>query len=281
MRGHIKLIMSELPFIKMHGLGNDFVIVDAREGEILLDADRIRTISNRRLGVGCDQVLELRKPLKSSAEVFMRIWNADGGQAEACGNGARCVAAMVMSESGDSETIIETVAGLLKAEAAGTGKVKVYMGKARTNWNEIPLSREMDTLSLDLAAGVLKNPVAVNVGNPHAVFFVNNIETVDIEELGPGLEADPLFPNRANIGIAEIQGQNSIRLRVWERGVGLTNACGSGACASVVAAVRRTLITGRSATVVLDGGALEVDWLDDGQVCMTGPVSTSFMGLLA
>lgn len=273
--------MSEISFIKMHGLGNDFVIVDAREGEVLLDADRVRAISNRRLGVGCDQVLELQKPSASSAEVFMRIWNADGGQAEACGNGARCVAALVMSESGGSQTIVETVAGLLKAEAAGAGKVKVYMGAARTNWDQIPLARAMDTLSLDIAVGELKNPVAVNIGNPHAVFFVNNVESIDIERLGPRLEVNPLFPNRVNIGVAEIQDKSRIRLRVWERGVGLTQACGSGACASVVAAARRTLITGRSASVILDGGTLEVEWLDDGQVCMTGPVSTSFMGLVA
>lgn len=273
--------MSELSFVKMHGLGNDFVVVDARYGEISLNADRVRAISNRRLGVGCDQVLELRNASVASADVFMRIWNADGGQAEACGNGARCVAALIMSESGDSETIVETVAGLLRAEAVGTGNVKVHMGEAGTNWDQVPLSRKMDTISLDLAAGDLKNPVAVNIGNPHAVFFVDNVRKIDIEKLGPKLEVDPLFPNRANIGVAEILDQNRIRLRVWERGAGLTSACGSGACASVVAAVRRNLISGRSASVILDGGTLEVEWLEDGKVCMTGPVSTSFLGLLA
>jgi diaminopimelate epimerase len=271
--------MSELSFIKMHGLGNDFVVVDARRRDVALDSARVRAIAERRLGVGCDQLLEIRAPQSAKADAFMRIWNADGGEVAACGNGARCVAAFLMSESGASETVIETVAGLLRAEAAGAGRVAVDMGVARTEWHEIPLARETDTISLDLSLGELSAPVAVNMGNPHAVFFVADAEAVDLAALGPELESDALFPERANIGVAEVQGKAQIRLRVWERGVGLTQACGTGACAALVAAARRGL-TGRAATVTLDGGALEIEWREDGHVRMTGPVATSFMGML-
>ena len=271
--------MSELSFIKMHGLGNDFVIVDARAGDVALDSARVRAIAERRFGVGCDQLLEICPPQSDAAEAFMRIWNADGGQVAACGNGVRCVAAFLMTESGASETVVETVAGLLSAEAAGDGRVAVDMGEARTQWKEIPLKRKMDTLELDLSLGGLSAPVAVNMGNPHAVFFVADAEAVDLAALGPELETDSLFPERANIGVAEVRGKADIRLRVWERGVGLTKACGTGACAALVAAARRGL-TGRSASVTLDGGVLEIEWQGDNHVRMTGPVATSFMGML-
>lgn len=271
--------MSELSFIKMHGLGNDFVVVDGRGGDLALDSNRVRAIAERREGVGCDQLLEICAANSEEADAFMRIWNADGGQVEACGNGTRCVAAFLMMESGESETVIETVAGLLKAEAAGPGLVAVDMGLARTAWNEIPLAREMDTLKLDLALGELAAPVAVNMGNPHAVFFVDDAEAVDLAALGPQLEVDALFPERANIGVAQVTDKENIRLRVWERGVGLTQACGTGACAALVAAARREL-TGRRATVTLGGGTLEIEWLENDHVRMTGPVATSFMGML-
>ncbi|PPR25391.1 MAG: Diaminopimelate epimerase [Alphaproteobacteria bacterium MarineAlpha10_Bin1] len=271
--------MSELSFIKMHGLGNDFVVVDGRGGDVVLDSARVRAIAERREGVGCDQLLEICPPNSEEADAFMRIWNADGGQVEACGNGTRCVAAFLMAESGTSETVIETVAGLLRAETAGDGQVAVDMGEARTAWKKIPLARKMDTLSLDLALGELSAPVAVNMGNPHAVFFVDDVDAVDLAVLGPQLEVDALFPKRANIGVAHVEDKENIRLRVWERGVGLTQACGSGACAALVAAARRGL-TDRRATVTLGGGALEIEWLENNHVRMTGPVATSFMGML-
>ncbi|MEE8171370.1 MAG: diaminopimelate epimerase [Alphaproteobacteria bacterium] len=271
--------MGELSFIKMHGLGNDFVVVDARGGDVALDSGRVRAIAERRLGVGCDQLLEICPPRSAQAEAFLRIWNADGGEVEACGNGVRCVAAFLMTESGASETVVETVAGLLRADAAGEGRVAVDMGEARTAWNEIPLAREMDTDGLDLCLGELSAPVAVNIGNPHAVFFVANADDVDLAVLGPQLDSNALFPERANIGVAEVRDNAAIRLRVWERGVGLTRACGTGACAALVAAARRGL-TARRATVTLDGGALEIEWQDNNHVRMTGPVATSFMGML-
>ncbi len=179
--------MNEISFIKMHGLGNDFVVVDARAGDVALDSQRVRAVAERRLGVGCDQLLEICPPQSDEAVAFMRIWNADGGQVEACGNGARCVAAFLMTESGSTEVAIETQAGLLRAAAAGDGRVAVDMGEASVAWREIPLARNMDTLELKLSLGGLIAPVAVSMGNPHAVFFVPNAEDVDLTTLGPKL----------------------------------------------------------------------------------------------
>ncbi|MCH8187846.1 MAG: diaminopimelate epimerase [Proteobacteria bacterium] len=204
---------------------------------------------------------------------------ADGGEAEACGNGTRCVAAMIMAETGARETAIETKAGLLAASAAGDGRIAVDLGPVGLDWRSIPLAREADTLHLGIQAGPLSDPVAVGIGNPHMVFFVDDAEAVPLEDLGPGLEADPLYPERANVGVAEILDGGSIRLRVWERGAGLTPACGSGACAALVAANRRGL-TGRKAAVVVDGGTLHIEWREDNHVVMTGPVATSFSGTL-
>ncbi len=209
----------------------------------------------------------------------MRIRNADGGEVEACGNATRCVAALIMAERGADTCTVETPAGLLVARSLGTARVAVDMGQARLDWREIPLAREMDTLHLDLAADGLADPVAVNMGNPHAVFFVEDPGAVDLARLGPRLEHDPLFPQRANIGVAQVSGTDRLRVRVWERGVGLTRACGTGACAAAVAAHRRGL-TGREVEVTLDGGQLDLEWREDGHVVMTGPVATSFRGVL-
>ena len=275
--------MSELPFIKMHGLGNDFVVLDARPRNIGLGGAHARAIADRRLGIGCDQILVIDPPENGqgngAADVFMRIFNADGAEAGACGNGTRCVAQLVMAEKETAEARIETKAGMLTAVRAEDGGIAVDMGPAGLDWRDIPLAEERDTLNLGLAAGPLKDPVAVNVGNPHAVFFVDDATAVPLHDLGPGLENDPLFPQRANIGAAQILDDGNIRLRVWERGTGLTRACGTGACAALVAASRREL-TGRSATVVLDGGRLLIEWRDDNHVIMTGPVATSFTGLI-
>jgi len=272
--------MMGFPFLKMHGLGNDFVVIDMRERKVDLDGDRARGIADRRTGVGCDQLL-LIEPAKSKvADAFMRIRNADGGEVEACGNGARCVADVLMREKGSRHVVIETVVGLLDAEAADAGQVSIDMGAVRLDWREIPLAKAMDTLHLDLALGPLRDPVAVNVGNPHAVFFAADAEGVDIAALGPVLERHPLFPERANIEVASVVAPDRIRMRVWERGVGVTRACGTGACATLVAAARRKL-TGRRGEVVLDGGTLLIEWLADNHVRMTGPVAVSFSGELA
>ena len=271
--------MSMRPFIKMHGLGNDFVVVDARDQPFAPSEAAARAIADRRTGVGCDQILILEPPSNGRADVFMRIRNHDGGEVGACGNGTRCVAALVMAETGRERLTVETAAGLLQASAAGPARVTVDMGEARLGWRDIPLSEERDTLHLGLASGPLSDPVGVNMGNPHAVFFVEAVEDLPLDRLGPALEHDPLFPEHANIGAAAVIGPNRLRLRVWERGVGLTQACGSGACAAAVAAARRGL-AGRKVEVVLDGGALELEWREDGHVLMTGPVATAFTGSL-
>jgi len=273
---HIGSAMDELDFHKMQGLGNDFVILDRRSGKLSLSAAQIRRIADRRQGVGCDQILCLEPAER--ADVFMRVYNADGSEVGACGNGTRAVARLIMEERGASRAAIETAAGVLPVTVSVQGYT-VDMGRPRFGWDEIPLARPMDTLALDLAQGPLVEPVAVNLGNPHAVFFVDDAEAVPLAELGPLLETDPLFPERANIGVAEVQGRRSIRLRVWERGAGLTQACGSGACAALVAAARREL-TERSAEVRLDGGTLKIAWTEADRVLMTGPAAHSFKGRL-
>ena len=271
--------MSPRPFIKMHGLGNDFVVVDARQSPFVLSDEAAALIADRREGVGCDQIVVLEPPANGRADVFLRFRNADGGEVDACGNGTRCAASLLMAESGRESLTIETGAGLLAAQAAGPGRVTVDMGEARTAWQDIPLAREMDSLHLELSRGPLRDPVGVNMGNPHAVFFVDDAAAVDLATLGPKLEHDPLFPERANIGVAQLTGPDALRLRVWERGTGITRACGTGACAAAVAAARREL-TGRSVTVTLDGGSLHIEWREDGHVLMTGPVATAFVGEL-
>ena len=271
--------MSGRPFLKMHGLGNDFVVVDARHAPFVLDDDRARAIADRRRGVGCDQLIVLEPPTNGAADIFMRIRNHDGGEVEACGNATRCVAALVMAESGQETCTVETLAGLLPARAAGPGRIAVDMGDAKTGWRDIPVAREMDTLHLELDHGPLSDPVGVSIGNPHAVFFVNDAAAIDLARLGPELEHHPLFPERANIGVAQVLGRAHLRLRVWERGVGITRACGTGACAAAVAAHRRGL-TERKVQVALDGGPLDLEWRADGHVIMAGPYATAFTGTL-
>lgn len=266
-----------LPFTKMHGLGNDFVIVDGRERPVALSPAAVRAIADRHNGVGCDQLITLERANGGcDAEIRMRIQNADGREVEACGNATRCVADMLFRTSGVSRVSIETTAGVLQATAVENG-VSVDMGPAKLAWNEIPLSRDVDTCHLPLSAGPLQDAVAVNIGNPHAVFFVADVQRIPLEEFGPQLETDPLFSNRANIGAAQLTAPGRLRLRVWERGVGLTRACGTGACAAVVAATRRGLVD-RQAEVELDGGVLHIEWRPDGHVVMTGPTAISFTG---
>ena len=269
--------MGKIPFLKMHGLGNDFVVLDGRHTTIPVDAAAARALADRRTGIGCDQVILLEPPRRPGAQVLMRIHNPDGGEAEACGNATRCVADLLRRETGNPRARIETIAGLLDAEALPDGRIAVDMGPARTNWREIPLGRAMDTERVELGLGPLAGPVCTNIGNPHATFFVDDAEAIDLAALGPVLEHHPLFPQRANIGVAAVRDPKNIRLRVWERGAGITRACGSGACAALVAAHRRGL-AGRRAAVVLDGGVLDIAWREDGHVVMTGPVALSFEG---
>jgi diaminopimelate epimerase len=271
--------MTDITFTKMHGLGNDFVVLDARKIDGSLDAKQINYIADRHQGIGCDQVLVIEKPKEKSADVFMRIFNSDGGEVDACGNGTRCVASLMMSELRSKNIAIQTNAGILDSTSVDDGNVSVDMGPANLGWKDIPLAHEAETLALDLSIGVLSNPVMVNVGNPHAVFFVDDVASVPLESLGPEIENHKMFPKRTNVEVAQILLNGSIRLRVWERGVGITNACGTGACATLVAASRRDLVS-RSTDVILDGGALSVEWRDNNHVIMTGPVATVFTGVI-
>ena len=261
----------------MHGLGNDFVVFDARVLPIELDKDAICVISNRRTGIGCDQVIILEPPRSQASDLFMRIYNADGSEVGACGNATRCVAERVMDELATSYLTIETQAGLLKTNQTENG-VTVNFGPAYDKWDTIPLSKEKNTLHLDISEGILSDPVCINIGNPHLVFFVDHLESIPLAELGPKLEHNTLFPERTNVEIVQVITKNHLKVNVWERGVGITQACGTGACAALVAACRRN-IAGRCAKVELPGGILEVEWLEDNQVLMTGPTAVSFTGI--
>ncbi|HUC09234.1 MAG TPA: diaminopimelate epimerase [Stellaceae bacterium] len=270
--------MGKRPFLKMHGLGNDFVVIDTRRDALALDAAGARRLADRHTGIGCDQLIVLEPPRQPMSQLFMRILNPDGSIAEACGNATRCVAWLVSRETGDANVRIETAAGLLAAKVSDDSRVAVDMGPARTGWREIPLARAEDTLHVGLVLGPLADPVCTNIGNPHATFFVQDVAAIDLGALGPVLEHDRLFPQRANIGVATVRDDSHMRLQVWERGTGITRACGSGACAALVAAHRRGL-TGRAAAVELDGGSLDVCWREDGHVIMTGPAALSFEGV--
>ncbi|MFN7113626.1 MAG: diaminopimelate epimerase [Alphaproteobacteria bacterium] len=269
-------------FLKMHGLGNDFVIFDGRAGAPLyLSTEMIRSLGDRHTGVGFDQMVIISPPKSAQADVFMSIFNSDGSEVGACGNATRCVADVLMRQTGRSEATLETMAGILKARRAGAGRVCVDMGKVRLGWQDIPLSEEQDTLFLGLSEGMLKSPVAVNVGNPHAVFFVQQLEDVPLEKFGPLIENHPLFPEKTNVEVVRVDSANAITMRVWERGVGITRACGTGACAAAVAAARRGL-TGRHVAVTLEGGILDIEWREaDDHVLMTGAVEEVFTGTLS
>lgn len=269
-----------LSFVKMHGLGNDFVVIDRQNDTETLSDDQIRQIADRRYGVGCDQILLLEKPESSAdADIFMRIYNPDGTEAGACGNGTRAVARLWMDRQSRNNCKIQTKTGLLQCERAANDMITVDMGMPKLSWEEIPLSEERDTLHLGgIGGSALMDPVAVNMGNPHVVFFVDDPDEIDIAHLGAQIERHVLFPERTNVEFAAIAAPDKIRVKVWERGTGITQACGSGACATAVAAVRRGL-TGRKTEIILDGGSLLLEWRnDDNHILMTGPASYVFEG---
>jgi diaminopimelate epimerase len=265
-------------FRKMHGLGNDFIVLDEREATLGLTPAATRFLADRHRGIGADQVISLEPA--PGADVFMRIRNPDGSEAGACGNATRCVASLVAAESGRDSVTIRTIAGDLLVRRAPGGLWTADMGPARLGWQDVPLASAMDTLNLPIARGAVAGPAACSMGNPHATFFVTDLDAVDVVALGPLLERDPIFPDRANIGFAQVLAPDHLRLVMWERGAGMTLACGSGACAAAVNAARRGL-TGRGVRVSLPGGDLGIRWRDDGHVEMTGPVATSFRGEIA
>lgn len=267
--------LANLPFLKMNGLGNEIVVLDLRGTSHVVSAEEARAIA-RFERARFDQLMVLHDPVSEGTDAFVRIYNADGSEAGACGNGTRCVAWAILRGSGRDTTTVETVAGFLECRRVANDVFSVDMGEARFDWRDIPLSHEVpDTDALPLHRTVpglppLAAPVGVSMGNPHAVFFVADAAAYDLPAIGPGLEHDPLFPERANISFAEVVDRGRIVLRVWERGAGETLACGSGACATAVAAIRRGL-TDRRVEVRLPGGALVIEWREDGHVLMTGP----------
>ncbi len=264
-------------FFKMHGLGNDFAIFEGRGAPLTLSEAQIRAFGDRKTGIGFDQLVIIDTPKTPETDAFLRIYNADGSEVGACGNATRCIALLLLEETGRERVLLETKAAKLAAWRTG-GKITVDMGLARIGWKEIPLKQEEDTISLSIAEGILKAPVAVNMGNPHAVFFVDQVAEVPLETLGPNVEHDPLFPEKVNVEAVEVISRDRIRMRVWERGVGITQACGTGACAAAVAGVRRGL-TDRQVQVVLDGGVLDIEWREsDGHVLMTGDVAMVYQG---
>jgi diaminopimelate epimerase len=269
------------PFLKMHGLGNDFAVFDARNRALALDSRAAQAIADRRFGVGCDQVIVIEKSL-NGADAAMRIFNADGGEVESCGNAARCVARLLMDETGKSAVRLDSEGGSLACSET-RGLVTVDMGAPNFGWREIPLAREMDTNSFALSiqgfqVPALSSAAAVNIGNPHCVLFVEDDARVPVQALGPAVERHPMFPERTNVEFVHVLAPDRLRMRVWERGAGVTMACGTGACAAVVAAQRRGFC-GTRVEVQLDGGPLTIEWAGgEAPIFMTGPTALSYRG---
>ena len=263
------------PFIKMHGLGNDFVVIDSTKNQYTINKSSIQLISDRRFGVGCDQVIEMKPSAKE--DIYMKIYNSDGTEAEACGNAARCVAGLLFASNQKKEVSIETVAGVLKAESEEDGLIKVDMGKPSFFWKDIPLSSDISHISFEELS--LINGLAVNMGNPHIVFFVKDIHEVDINKVGPLVENSSYFPEKVNVEVCQIINKSKIKVTVWERGAGKTLACGTGACAALVAAYKNNL-TDPTAEIVLNGGSLNIAWNvnSNEHVIMSGPIAVSFLG---
>lgn len=272
------------PYVKMNGLGNDFVVVEARAQAFSPTAEQVRAWADRKTGIGFDQLIAIEPD--ANGDAFMRVWNADGGAVETCGNALRCVAWLLMEAGGIGHVSINTAGGMTDAERAGPREISVDMGKPGLDWTEVPLAEEMDTKNIELQVGPmgaprLHTPGAVSMGNPHVVFFVDDAETAPVREAGSLIEHHPLFPEGVNVGFAQVKARDRIRVKVWERGAGLTKACGTGACAALVAASRRNL-TGRKAVIETDGGEMTVEWRErDGHVIMTGPIEVEGTGVLS
>jgi diaminopimelate epimerase len=265
-------------FLKMHGLGNDFVVFDARDSAFSLDTLQIRKVADRHFGIGCDTVVVIR-PGGAAADAVVQFFNADGAEAESCGNATRCVARLLLDERGLARVKLSTKGGMIVCSDAGKGLVTLDMGEPQIEWAQVPLASAVDTVDFPLDIGGSNvSASAVSMGNPHCVLFVPDAEKAPVTVLGPKIETLPLFPNRVNVEFAQVLDASRIRMRVWERGVGVTLACGTGAAATAVAAARRGL-TGRKVEIVLDGGSLQIEWREaDNHVLMTGPTATPFRG---
>lgn len=271
------LNQETLSFIKMNGLGNDFVIFDARKNTIELEKQKVIAISDRRTGVGCDQLIVIEKPVNKSADAFMRIYNADGGEVEACGNATRCVGFLLMNEIKKDNVTIETQIGLLHATKKSYDMITVDMGEIKSGWEDIPLSHAMETNNIEVNIGEFNKGTAFNIGNPHLCFLFENIQDASIEEYGSKIEHHSFFPQRTNVEAIEIISKNKVKVRVWERGVGMTQACGTGACAAAYAASSWTEMD-KEIEVVLEGGSLLIDVSNKKHILMTGKVGVNYIG---
>jgi diaminopimelate epimerase len=267
-------------FVKMHGLRNHFVITDARKEPYRPGDQEVVRICDPQTGVGCDQLIIIEQAKDPGADVFMRILNVDAREVEACGNATRCVAWLLFEELGRDAIVIETLAGPLHCERAGPMEVSCTMGQVSMEWRDIPLAEECDTCHLDLSFGPLSDPVALAIGNPHLVFFVDDLDAVDIETIAPRIQEHSLFPNQVNVGVAQMTSEDGMRLKVYERGAGLTTACGSGACVAAYAALARGLTESRMMTIDMAAGAVGIEIKEDGTAIMTGPVAYCFSGYL-
>ena len=269
--------MQKIEFIKMHGLGNDFVIIDKRIKPITITDQLIRKLSDRRSGAGCDQLITINNP-KGDEDAIIEIFNPSGDKAEACGNGTRCVAKLLFDESKKDSINILSEAGVLKAKRKDEKNISVNMGKISNKWYQVPLSKEMDTLNVPIDIKGFSKGIALNIGNPHVVFFGKSIEKIDLNKIGPKIETHKFFPNKTNVEFIEIINSNKIKMKVWERGVGITLACGCGACAAVYAGWIKNLIE-KNTKVQLEKGILDINIVDE-EAIMTGPAQISYHGYI-
>ena len=258
-------------YTKMHGLKNDFVIIDGRKEKILLNTSNIKKIADRKKGLGCDQVVLIEKPKNKRNSAFIKFYNSDGSSTKACGNAARCVAFLIMKEYKTKKTAIETESTLLKAFLVGKSNVSVDIGKPYFNWNQIPIKKKIDIDEFYFKVQSYIKPFLVNVGNPHIIFFVKNLKKINLKKIGPQIEKNSLFPEKINVNFAKILNNNKIKLRVWERGAGITKACGTGASATAIAAIKNKLINKRICYIHMDGGKLKIEYKKNGRIFMTGP----------
>jgi diaminopimelate epimerase len=267
-------------FTKMHGLKNDFIIIDARTKKIFLTPNNIKKISDRKKGLGCDQVVIIEKPRKKKTSAFIKFYNSDGSVTKACGNAARCVAFLLMKECKTKKIALETESTLLNASLAKNNHVSVDIGKAYFKWRQIPLKKNININKINFNVNSYIKPILVNVGNPHIIFFIKNLKKINLKQIGPKIEKNHLFPERINVNFAKILSNNKIELRVWERGAGMTKACGTGASATAVAAIKNKLINKRICYIHMDGGKLKIEYKKNGHIIMTGPTKTVKKGIL-
>ena len=270
--------MPTIPFTKMHGAGNDFVVIDLREHPVILSESGIAAMADRHKGIGCDQIVVIDFPQLDS-DIRFRFYNSDGSESGACGNGTRCAASKIMREENRRTLSIETLAKVVTANMRPDGSVTVDMGLPETEWRKIPLAYEVNTLYLPINLGPLMDATGVNVGNPHCVFFVEDADAIDINYYGPIVASHKLFPESTNVEFVSKLSDGRLRMRVWERGVGVSLACGTGVCAALVSAALRGIINGRSAEFIVDGGLLSANWREDDHIFLNGPVATSFYGV--